>query len=72
MHGISYNGIFRLRDENKELRYSQCVFKAKCTKTLDLEFSIPYDVILGLNFQAQCKSGTFDYGGDKPSSTVCG
>ena len=34
--------------------------------------SLCNDVILGLNFQAQHKSVTFDYGGDKPSFTVYG
>ena len=34
--------------------------------------SLCNDVILGLNFQALHKSVTFDYGGDKPSFTVCG
>ena len=34
--------------------------------------SLCNDVILGLDFQAQHRSVTFDFGGDKPSLTVCG
>ena len=34
--------------------------------------SLCNDVILGLDFQTQHKSVTFDYGGDKPSLTICG
>ena len=34
--------------------------------------SLRNDVIFGINFQAQHKTITFDYGGDKPSLTVCG
>ena len=35
-------------------------------------YSLCNDVIFGQDFQAQHKSITFDYGGDKPSLTFCG